>query len=284
VSPKSPRAAPTAHSISWGDAPGHESWKPARGHLPGRCGPVRTIVFGHGGDRPSYVGTKSNGIGAVRKAGIPSSPGQFMRRKSVRQSLKFLLSLFFASDDDWMIKARVKEDRGAGRARLQTGPDTRAVNSLKDAGVLLAVMAVLACVYSLLPLRAALEFGEDEGYELMKGFLCNKGFALYKDIWSDQPPVFSLLLSAVFGAWGPTVLAARLLAAGFGLGLAAAFCFLVSRRFGYWCAVLAAFFLAASAKGLGQIDAGRKGLDRKIWRQKDERRNRGRGGEGGRGG
>lgn len=41
---------------------------------------------------------------------------------------------------------------------------------------LLVVGATLILIYSLLPLATALEFGRDEGYEVIKPFLCTKVF------------------------------------------------------------------------------------------------------------
>ncbi len=37
-------------------------------------------------------------------------------------------------------------------------------------------------------LRTGLEFGADEGYELMKRWLVSLGHLLYLEIWNDQPP------------------------------------------------------------------------------------------------
>ena len=117
---------------------------------------------------------------------------------------------------------------------------------LKTFGPSLTVIAAILLLYSWLPLGTALEFGEDEGFELMKGFLCSQGFPLYTAIGNDQPPLFPKLLSAVFCKWGPTILVARLVAAGFGLVLFGAFYNAVSRRSGQWPAILATFFLAAA--------------------------------------
>lgn len=117
---------------------------------------------------------------------------------------------------------------------------------LKDTWGIAIVVACIALLYSLLPLGTALEFGGDEGYELMKGFLVSKGFKLYQPIWSDQPPIFSLLLGCAFKTWEPTILIARLVAAGFGLILFVVFFQLVDCRIGRWPAILATFFLIAS--------------------------------------
>ena len=111
---------------------------------------------------------------------------------------------------------------------------------------LATVVVALLILYSQLPLGTALQFGGDEGYELITGFLMSKGFLLYKQIWNDQPPLLVLWLSWAFKIWGPSLLAARLLAAGFGLVLFGTFFQLVSQRAGRWSAFLAVFFLVAS--------------------------------------
>src|ERR1044071_2269681 len=67
------------------------------------------------------------------------------------------------------------------------------------------------------PIREGFIFGGDEGYELYKGFLFEKGFALYSEIWNDQPPLHTWLLAALFHITGPSLLAARLAALGFTL-------------------------------------------------------------------
>lgn len=108
------------------------------------------------------------------------------------------------------------------------------------------VGALLILLYSQLPLGTALEFGEDEGFELMKGFLCSKGYSLYKEIWSDHPPLYTLLLKWAFQAAGPSILVARLIAAGFGLLLFLVFFRLVSCRSNQSSAAFATFFLIAS--------------------------------------
>ena len=56
---------------------------------------------------------------------------------------------------------------------------------------------------------------DDEGFELMKSWLLERGFPLYSEIWSDQPPLHTLLLAAVFHVFGPSVAIARMVALGF---------------------------------------------------------------------
>lgn len=109
-----------------------------------------------------------------------------------------------------------------------------------------AVVLVIVVVYSLLPLGTAVQFGGDEGYQLMTSFLMHKGYALYTQIWDDQPPLLVLLLKWVFVYSGPSLVAARLLAAGFGILLFAAFYAVVRSRASLWTALVATGFLLAS--------------------------------------
>lgn len=111
---------------------------------------------------------------------------------------------------------------------------------------LLVVLGALIVLYACLPLGTALQFGGDEGYELMKGYLHSKGYPLYTQIWDDQPPVFTLILSQAFRWFGSAVLVPRLIAAGFGLIQFGAFYWLVERRSGRFAALLAVFFLLSS--------------------------------------
>jgi 4-amino-4-deoxy-L-arabinose transferase-like glycosyltransferase len=111
---------------------------------------------------------------------------------------------------------------------------------------ILIVLALGVLFYTELPLGTASFFGEDEGCELMKAVMCNKGFKLYTDIWNDQPPVFTLLLCHAFKFFGTSLIVGRLVAAFFGMLMFGAFYWLVERRLGWWKAMLATFFLIAA--------------------------------------
>lgn len=117
---------------------------------------------------------------------------------------------------------------------------------LKEHWDVLVVLIAVCFIDSMLPLGTALQFGGDEGYELMKGFLVSKGFKLYQQIWCDQTPLFPMLLSWGFRIWGPTFLVARLIAAGFGLLLFGTFFQLVKQTAGRVAAFFATFLFIAS--------------------------------------
>ena len=114
---------------------------------------------------------------------------------------------------------------------------------------LLLVLTITIVIYLSLPLGSALEFGGDEGFELMKGYLCAKGYSLYSQIWNDQPPVLTMLLSLLFKSCGPSVLAARCLACGFGLLLFGTFFTLLQSLSGRFPA-LVQFLPAGISTGL----------------------------------
>lgn len=101
-----------------------------------------------------------------------------------------------------------------------------------------------------LPLGHAFRLGPDEGYELLKGFLCSHGFSLYGTLWNDQPPLHTILLATVFKVFGPNIFAARLLAVGFGTVFLVAFYSLVAPHLGRRTALSAVLFLVAAPKFL----------------------------------
>ena len=57
---------------------------------------------------------------------------------------------------------------------------------------------LVALVILFYPFRFAFELDADEGVNLMKSLLVNQGAELYTDVWSDQPPVLTYLIAALF--------------------------------------------------------------------------------------
>jgi 4-amino-4-deoxy-L-arabinose transferase-like glycosyltransferase len=62
----------------------------------------------------------------------------------------------------------------------------------------------------MVPARQLFEISTDEGINLMKAFLLSQDFALYTEVWSDQPPLFTHLYASVFGLLGHDVETLRL--------------------------------------------------------------------------
>ncbi|MEZ4867919.1 MAG: hypothetical protein R3C14_41715 [Caldilineaceae bacterium] len=79
------------------------------------------------------------------------------------------------------------------------------------------------------PFTDAGDFDYDEGINLMKSLLYTLGYRLYADIWNDQPPLLTALLSWWFRGVGASVAAARVLIALFSAALLWSF-YLVLRR------------------------------------------------------
>ena len=67
----------------------------------------------------------------------------------------------------------------------------------KAAIVLLGILLLLVVLQSFLPLRTAIKIGADEDFEFAKVTLCIKGYKLYTEIWDDQPPLYTSLLTRV---------------------------------------------------------------------------------------
>jgi 4-amino-4-deoxy-L-arabinose transferase-like glycosyltransferase len=71
------------------------------------------------------------------------------------------------------------------------------------------VFIILAVLFA--PIRYSGEFDVDEGVNLMKGLLLSRGHALYSEIWSDQAPLATVILSQWLQWFGASVVASRIL-------------------------------------------------------------------------
>ncbi len=60
-----------------------------------------------------------------------------------------------------------------------------------------AVLLVFIALESLLPLGRIVKIGADEDFELTKATLCLKGYHLYTDVWDDQPPLHTFLVTNI---------------------------------------------------------------------------------------
>lgn len=104
----------------------------------------------------------------------------------------------------------------------------------------------------LTPWPTALQFGQDEGFELMKAWLVSRGHPLYGAFWNDQPPLHTEILALLFRLFGPSAGMGRLLSLGFAMLLVAALHHLVRRnanRTAGWVAVL----LLTSSSGFVEL-------------------------------
>ena len=117
---------------------------------------------------------------------------------------------------------------------------------IRGYGHFIVVASFAAALVGSAPLRTAFQFGGDEGYELMKGFLCSRGFSLYQQIWNDQPPLHTALLAGLFKLFGPSAYAGRLLTVALASLLVWALYQSVSRQAGQIAALVSALLLLSS--------------------------------------
>jgi len=125
---------------------------------------------------------------------------------------------------------------------------TRAIAWL---GLLLLIFGLLQ---SLLPMRTAVQIGADEGFELAKATLCAHGYKLYTEIWNDQPPLHTFLITQIIKHVSHSILGPRLVTSGFTVVLLTSFFFLVRRLSGLGTAVVAVAMVIASP-GFLQLSA-----------------------------
>jgi hypothetical protein len=83
----------------------------------------------------------------------------------------------------------------------------------------MAVAAILLVAFFLLqsriPLRTAVQIGADEGFEVAKATLCLHGHRLYSEVWNDQPPLHTWMVTQVLKDLTPSILGPRLVTAAF---------------------------------------------------------------------
>ena len=84
------------------------------------------------------------------------------------------------------------------------------INRIWQAGLLLP-LAFIAFILLMVPFGVVFDYNLDEGFELMRAYLQNQDLLLYRDIWSDQPPLFSQLLRSWLWLLGNSIFYARLL-------------------------------------------------------------------------
>ncbi|HEY9645718.1 MAG TPA: glycosyltransferase family 39 protein [Chroococcidiopsis sp.] len=72
-------------------------------------------------------------------------------------------------------------------------------------------LGFIAFILLFVPFGKVFVYNFDEGFELMRAVMQNHGFSLYRDIWSDQPPLFSVILRHWLLVFGQSIFFARLL-------------------------------------------------------------------------
>ena len=114
---------------------------------------------------------------------------------------------------------------------------------LRRASGLLLAAAFFGLVFLFSPFRERFEFDLDEGVEVMKGFLLARGYPMYTQIWSEQPPLFTYLLAVAFRLFGFEVDVGRILVLLFSALLLAASFYFLYLAWGYWHALVGALLI-----------------------------------------
>ncbi len=116
----------------------------------------------------------------------------------------------------------------------------------KNGAIMFAAIAIFVVLQALLPLRTAILIGADEGFEVAKATLLIKGCKLYTEIWNDQPPLHTFLLTEVLRHFPSSMLGPRLVTSGFAMLLLASVFVLFWRVNGRRVATIATVLLIAS--------------------------------------
>lgn len=124
-------------------------------------------------------------------------------------------------------------------------PGTKQVRSSAIA-ILTILITCLISIQCFLPLRTAVQIGADEGFELSKATLCLNGYKLYTEVWNDQPPLHTFVLTQVLKHVSPSILAARVLTSVFAAILLGAVFFISLRVSGLFVATLGTALLLVS--------------------------------------
>ncbi len=101
-------------------------------------------------------------------------------------------------------------------------------------------------VFTKAPIKQVFEYNRDEGTTLMGASLFLKGFSLYKEIWLDQTPLFTVILSYWLKLFGLSVYHGRILVLIFSAILLWAFYQTIKNQWGVLSAFMAVVFLILS--------------------------------------
>jgi 4-amino-4-deoxy-L-arabinose transferase-like glycosyltransferase len=100
-------------------------------------------------------------------------------------------------------------------------------------------LGLAAVIVLFFPFRYRIEFDADEGVNAIKSMMVLRGYRLYADIWSDQPPLFTYLLAGWFRVFGLRAVAGRGLVLLFATGLVSLAADYLRRTWGGLAAVCA---------------------------------------------
>ena len=123
--------------------------------------------------------------------------------------------------------------------------NNKIVHFIAQTGIYIPCIFFLIMI-SLMPIGSLNEFSSDEGINLIKGLLYKNNYELYTQIWSDQAPLFTVILSWWFKFIGTNIFAARLLVLFFSCMLLWAFFMSLRLSISTPSTILAVIFLIIS--------------------------------------
>jgi len=113
----------------------------------------------------------------------------------------------------------------------------------QQAALLALPLLFVVGMYLFYPYRDRFELDLDEGGEAMKALLVARGYSLFSEVYSDQPPVLTFLLAACLRILGPEMNAGRTLVLLFSAALMAATIQFLYTNWGGWHALAGAVWL-----------------------------------------
>ncbi|MBW4432260.1 MAG: glycosyltransferase family 39 protein [Pelatocladus maniniholoensis HA4357-MV3] len=112
--------------------------------------------------------------------------------------------------------------------------------------LIISFLIILVIAIRFEPITQTFQFDYDEGFNLMKALLYSKGFSLYSQIWNDQPPLFTVILSNWLKLFSDSIFAARLLTLIFSAVLIWCFYQIIFRELGKFAALVGTILLFTS--------------------------------------
>ncbi|NUM46824.1 MAG: phospholipid carrier-dependent glycosyltransferase [Anaerolineales bacterium] len=102
---------------------------------------------------------------------------------------------------------------------VSSSPHGAGLKNLMGFHRLIVPVVFILLVFLFFPSRGKFELSSDEGINLIKALMVEKGYALYDEIWSDQPPLLTHLLALSLQLFGVKVAVARNVIFAISLGL-----------------------------------------------------------------
>lgn len=118
---------------------------------------------------------------------------------------------------------------------------------------LIALMWLLLTQVAIWTMPTTARLDRDEGYNLIKASLVSRGYQLYSDVWSDQPPLFTYMMAATDRWVGSLDDADRALISIHSTILISAVGYVAMRLGGYASAGVLAVLLTLSGRQMGKL-------------------------------